>query len=144
MELHHVAITVKEMERSLAFYRDALGLKVLADSVVSGPEIDTAVMEIGANLRMVFLGNEAGAKLELLEWRSPPIRERTLNELRYTLSGIVEICLEVADMEKLGEDLKKKGLKFRYPPFVLGKTKITHLVDPDGVPVELIQRTGDA
>ena len=34
MGLHHAAITVKNIERSLAFYRDLLGPKVMIDTVV--------------------------------------------------------------------------------------------------------------
>jgi len=31
MRLHHVAISVKDMESSIAFYRDALGLTIFQD-----------------------------------------------------------------------------------------------------------------
>ena len=36
--IHHTAFTVSDMERSLAFYRDILGMKVLWDSVQAGVE----------------------------------------------------------------------------------------------------------
>ncbi len=146
MGLHHAAITVKDMERSLTFYRDILGLKVFVDTVVSGPDIDQSVMESGAEIRMVMLGDRTRAgSLELLEWSSPACRVRTSDKLKYPLTGLVEICLEVPDLDELEQQLKRKGLNFRYPPFVLDvpqarqKMKITHLTDPDGVPVELIQ-----
>ena len=44
MPLHHVAIAVTDMERSLAFYRDALGLAVFQDEVISGPDVDMGLM----------------------------------------------------------------------------------------------------
>ena len=55
MRLNHVAISVKDMERSLAFWRDALGLQLIEDSMLSGPDMDMAVMEAGTSVRMVIL-----------------------------------------------------------------------------------------
>jgi glyoxylase I family protein len=145
MGVHHAAVTVKDMEKSLEFYRDALGLNVVVDTMVSGPEIDESVMESGASIRMVMLGDRKGGMLELLEWRTPAVRERSPAELKLSLTGIVEICLEVDDMDALGKKLAKKGIKFRYPPFIMDvpeahiKARLAHLVDPDGAALELIQ-----
>ena len=52
MRWNHVGITVRDMERSLAFYRDALGLKIIMDEMISSPDLDKAVMETGARIRM--------------------------------------------------------------------------------------------
>jgi catechol 2,3-dioxygenase-like lactoylglutathione lyase family enzyme len=148
MRLNHVAIAVKDMENSLAFYRDAVGLAVIADAVISGPDLDIAVMETDARVRMVMLVDEAGTMIELLGWQSRPVRERPPEDLKFTSSGLVEVCLMVSDMKKLEKDLKKKGFKFRTPIWNFGdcmpgydgpEVKVTHMVDPDGVQVELIQ-----
>jgi catechol 2,3-dioxygenase-like lactoylglutathione lyase family enzyme len=148
MRLNHVAIAVKDMENSLAFYRDAVGLAVIADAVISGPDLDIAVMETDARVRMVMLVDEAGTMIELLGWQSRPVRERPPEDLKFTSSGLVEVCLMVSDLKKLEKDLKKKGFKFRTPIWNFGdcmpgydgpEVKVTHMVDPDGVQVELIQ-----
>ena len=76
MRLHHVAISVKDMERSLTFYRDALGLSMFQDEMISGPDLDRALMEANAKLRMVVVSDEAGNMIELLGWESPPVKER--------------------------------------------------------------------
>jgi catechol 2,3-dioxygenase-like lactoylglutathione lyase family enzyme len=55
MHLHHVAIAVGDMERSLAFYRDGLGLAVFQDEVIRGPDVDIALMEKAARVRMVLV-----------------------------------------------------------------------------------------
>ena len=143
MRLNHVAISVKDMERSLAFWRDALGLQLIEDSMLSGPDLDMALMEAGTGVRMVILADEAGTMIELLGWESPPVRERPPEHLGFTSTGLVEVCLVVSDLEKLEEDLAKKGISFRTPVWVLNvqgvDARITHVVDPDGVQVELIQ-----
>ena len=143
MRLNHVAISVKDMERSLAFWSGALGLQLIEDSVLSGPDLDMGLMETGTSVRMVVLADEAGTMIELLGWESPLPRERPPEHLRFTSTGLVEVCLLVSDLEKLEEDLAKKGIRFRTPVWVLNvqgvDARITHVVDPDGVQVELIQ-----
>ena len=148
MRLNHVAISVRDVENSLAFYRDALGLAVIADAVISGSDLDVAVMETGARIRMVMLLDEAGTMIELLGWESRPVRERPPEDLKFTSSGLVEVCLMVSDLKKLEKNLKEKGFKFRTPIWSFGncmpgydgpEVKVTHVVDPDGVQVELIQ-----
>lgn len=143
MRLNHVAISVKDMERSLAFWRDALGLQLIQDRMLSGPDLDMALMETGTSVRMVILADEVGSMIELLGWESPPVRERPPEHLKFTSTGLVEVCLAVSDLEKLEEDLAKKGIRFRTPVWILNieglDVKVTHVEDPDGVQVELIQ-----
>jgi len=143
MRLNHVAISVKDMERSLDFWRDALGLQLIQDRMLSGPDLDMALMETGTSVRMVILADEVGSMIELLGWESPPVRERPPEHLKFASTGLVEVCLAVSDLEKLEEDLAKKGIKFRTPVWILNieglDVKVTHVVDPDGVQVELIQ-----
>lgn len=143
MRLNHVAISVKDMERSLAFWRDALGLQLIQDTMLSGPDLDMALMETRTSVRMVILADEEGGMIELLGWESPPVRERPPEHLKFASTGLVEICLAVSDLEKLEEDLAKKGIRFRTPVWILNieglDVKVTHVEDPDGVQVELIQ-----
>ena len=143
MRFNHFCITVKDMERSLVFYRDALGLKVTIDERISGPDLDKAVMESSARLRMVMLSDEAESlPVELVEWKSRPPIERPPEHLGFSSTGLGEICFSVPDLEKLEENLKKHGFEFRTRPWmfeVMGvQAKVTHAVDPDGVQVELI------
>lgn len=148
MCLHHVAISVKDMERSLAFYRDALGLTMFQDEIISGPDLDRALMETGARLRMVVVSDEAGNMIELLGWESPPVRERPPEHLKFSSTGLVEVCLIVSDLDSVEKNLARKGFSFRTPPWLFSNvldntgipdTKVTHVEDPDGVQVELVQ-----
>lgn len=145
MRFNHFCITVKDMESSLVFYRDALGLKVAIDEMISGTDLDKAVMESGAKLRMVMLSDETEGLpvVELVEWESRPPIERPPEHLGFSSTGLGEICFSVPDFEKLEKNLKKHGFQFRTRPWmfkVMGiETKVTHAVDPDGVQVELIE-----
>lgn len=148
MRLHHVAISVKDMERSLAFYRDALGLTVFQDEMISGPDLDRALMETGARLRMVVVSDETGNMIELLGWESPPVRDRPPEHLKFSSTGLVEVCLIVSDLDSVEKNLARKDFRFRTPPWLFSnvlenagipETKVTHVEDPDGVQVELVQ-----
>ena len=148
MHLHHVAIAVKDMESSIAFYKDALGLSIFQDEVISGPDVETGLMEKGARVRMVLLADEVGNMIELLGWQSPPVRERPPEHLRFTSTGLVEVCFMVADLDKVEENLASRGYSFRNPVWRFGsdlesyggaEAKIRYVVDPNGVQVVLMQ-----
>ena len=144
MRFNHFCVTVKDMERSLVFYRDALGLKVAIDEIQSSPGLDKAVMESSAKIRMVMLADESeNLPVELIEWKSRPPIERPTEHLGFSSTGLGEICFSVPDLEKLEENLKKYGFEFRTPVWTFETggmgIKVTHAVDPDGVQVELIE-----
>jgi catechol 2,3-dioxygenase-like lactoylglutathione lyase family enzyme len=148
MPLHHVAISVKDIERSIAFYRDALGMTVFQDEVISGPDVDMALMETDGHVRMVLLMDEAGNMVELLDWQSPAVKERPPECRRFTSTGLVEVCFIVPDLAEVERNLMKNGFSFRTPVWQFGKNtdtygggyaEIRYVEDPDGVQVELMQ-----
>jgi catechol 2,3-dioxygenase-like lactoylglutathione lyase family enzyme len=143
MRWSHVGITVRDMKKSLAFYQDALGLRLFMDEMLSSPDLDGALMETGATIRAVVLADEAMNMIELIEWQSHEAKHRPPEHLKYISTGLVEICLSVPDLAGLVEDLEKKGVKCRTPIWYLEaggvRTPITHVEDPDGVQVELVQ-----
>ena len=75
--LHHVGITVKDLDASICFYHDVLGLQFSNEPSpwFDGEGLGQAVGVPGAALRQVslLLGD---VTLELLEYKSPPRRTR--------------------------------------------------------------------
>src|SRR5436305_14226896 len=71
--LHHVGITVKDLDASIRFYHDVLGLEFSNEPSpwFDGPELGPAVGVPGAGLRQVSL-TLGDTTLELLEYKSPP------------------------------------------------------------------------
>src|SRR3954452_10331572 len=71
--LHHVGITVKDLDASIRFYHDVLGLQFSNEPSpwFDAPELGPAVGAPGAALRQVslILGDST---LELLEYKAPP------------------------------------------------------------------------
>lgn len=69
--IDHTAIVVGDTDRSLAFYRDALGLRVAGASENWGPEQERLNAVPGARLRITTLRAESGPAVELLEYLTP-------------------------------------------------------------------------
>lgn len=69
--IDHTAIVVANTTRSLACYRDALGLVVAGESENWGPEQERLNNVFGARLRITTLRSPAGPGIELLEYLAP-------------------------------------------------------------------------
>ena len=148
MRLHHCAIAPGDVEKSIQFYRDVLGMTVFQDEVVSGEHADRAVMEQGARFRMVLLADEVGNMIELFGWLNPRVRQRPPEYKNFTSTGLIEVCFMVNSLDEVERRMKQHGYSFRTPvwPFGSGSdsyegawAKIRYLEDPDGVHVELIE-----
>jgi len=69
--IDHTAIVVRNTATSLRFYRDALGLRVVAQSENWGPEQERLNATFGAHLRITGLRADDGPGIEFLEYLSP-------------------------------------------------------------------------
>ena len=66
-ELFHIGLTVKNLQRSLSFYRDVVGMTLGEELEARSKEFDTLTNNPGAALKVVHL--TAGAfMLQLLEY----------------------------------------------------------------------------
>jgi catechol 2,3-dioxygenase-like lactoylglutathione lyase family enzyme len=148
MPLHHVAIAVRDMDESLKFYRDGIGLNIFQDEVISGPDVDASLLVKDGKLRMVLLADAAGNMIELLGWINPAARERPDEFKNFTSVGLVEVAFMVPDLKQAEENLAKIGYKFRSPVWSFGSdleayggahADMRYVLDPNGVQVELMQ-----
>lgn len=152
MLLNHVGICVTDVERSIHFYRDCLGLSVFQDQIVSGPDIDAYCDVKDGKFRMVLLTDKAGNAIELWGWLSPIPAPVPPEHRQFTSVGIIEVGLQVRDLNMVEKRLSENGYAFKTPLLEFGKGKgwfggsyaqIRYVSDPDGVPVELIQWVPD-
>ena len=70
--IDHTAIVVSDTEKSLAFYRDLLGLRVAGESENYGVEQEHLNQVFGARLHITGLRAEKGPGIEFLEYITPP------------------------------------------------------------------------
>jgi len=59
-------------------------------SFYPGSNIESGTITGG---RSVVVSDEAGNMIELLGWESPPVRERPPEHLKFSSTGLVEVCL---------------------------------------------------
>ncbi len=140
----HVSFTVEDIERSLGFYRDTLGMELVGRMERVGEDISRIVAFEDAHLKIAFLElpRGGGMQLELIEYVSPrghPIDRRTCN------SGSAHICFMVEDIHSVYETLKARGVRFKSEPVAIltGVNRggyAMYFLDPDGNTLELVQR----
>jgi catechol 2,3-dioxygenase-like lactoylglutathione lyase family enzyme len=141
--VHHTSRSVGDMDRSLEFYRDLLGLEVLLDTEMSGEMLEREVALEGARLRLVELGTGGETMLELLQYHAPPSREGG-EELRPCDVGAHHVALTVEDIQAAYERLSTAGVEFTCPPqevdagYFAGHRTV-YCYDPDHMIVELWQ-----
>ena len=71
--MNHTGFVVSDMERSLAFYRDLLGLKEERDQILEGEFISELVGYPDARLHIVYLGSgDMRHSVELIQYLNPP------------------------------------------------------------------------
>ncbi|MGO3131039.1 MAG: lactoylglutathione lyase [Alcaligenes sp.] len=128
MRILHTMLRVGNLDRSLAFYTDVLGMKLLRKS--DYPD---------GRFTLAFVGYQDEAEAAVLElthnWDTPS----------YDLGdGYGHIALEVPDAYQSCEDIKARGGKIvrEAGPMKHGTTVIAFVEDPDGYKIELIQAKG--
>ena len=134
----HTGIIVKNMEESLHFYRDILGLKVIQNFSDSSEYINKITGIKNADVHMIKLEAGDGAVLEILEYCNHPTE--LIDQPIYNV-GASHIALQVKNAEKAYKILKEKGIKIISKP-VLSSEKIAKVFfcfDPNDVRIELVE-----
>ena len=145
--IHHVSRGVSDMDRSLAFYRDLLGMEVVLDTEMAGEMLDRETGLAGAKLRFVLLrGSGTMPFLELLQYRAPAGKPYP-GDAGPADVGAHHIALVVNDIETAHERLTGAGVRFNWPPQEVDSGTLrghwtAYCFDPDGLVVELWQLPG--
>jgi lactoylglutathione lyase len=142
----HGGIAVSDMDRSLAFYRDALGLPVHFDVVLDAVDYVREVLGVEMrDARVVYLrvpGSE-GVFVELIEYRGTdgrPIVPRAWDP------GTGHLCFHVADAAGVHARVLALGFRSRsagVASIPVGPNRggrAAYLLDPDGYHIELFER----
>ncbi len=138
-ETRHFGIAVNDMERSLRFYRDLLGLEIVKSMDESGQYIDNMLSLKDVKVRTIKLSAKKGPTLvELLEFESHP-NDNKHRKIYHV--GASHIAFTVNNLDECYDTLKKAGVKFNASPQKSpdGFAKVTFCEDPDGTPVELVE-----
>ena len=139
----HAGITVKDMETSLAFYRDGLGLPIKFDRILDGPYLNVVLGLTHKRIRAAYLDIPGGGYVELLEYQEIERFDASSRPCDY---GAGHLCFYVEGIDEIAERMFAKGYKARSESCVditsgpNAGARSRYLKDPDGYYIELFQK----
>ena len=127
--LNHIAVVVEDMEKSLAFWRDALGMKLNGLNDVPAEKSQVAFLPLaGSEIELVKPTSDDSGIAKYLAKRGP---------------GMHHVCLEVDDIDGMMAQLKTRGVRLiNEEPRTAADGKKYAFIHPEstsGVLVELYQ-----
>ena len=138
----HTGITVSNLERSLAFWRDVLGFELSHTAHQKGELAQEITGVEGAEIKLAVLKAPGGHKIELLEYLAAADRKRI--SLRPCDVGHVHVALLVEDLDAVLAQIAASGWKAAGKPQTLtagpnaGK-RVVYVRDPDGTTIEFME-----
>jgi glyoxylase I family protein len=137
----HTGITVANLERSLAFWRDVLGFQLSHRPHQTGKLASEITGVPGAEISIAVLKGY-GHKIELLEYLAPLDHKRIA--LRPCDIGAVHVAFVVDNLDAVLATIAASGWKAAGRPQTLtagpnaGK-RVVYVRDPDGTTIEFMQ-----
>lgn len=126
------AISVADMDKETAWFRDKLGFHVTADTKIGG----------GTPVRWLENGSERIELLSVANSTAGP--ERATPPRHASIRGITQVTLSTTDLKATRDALVARGVK---PALDITEVaplgiKVIYLVDPEGNAIEIAQRLG--
>ena len=143
--IDHTAIVSTDTDRSLAFYRDLLGLAVAGTSENHGPEQERLNAVFGARLRITTLRASSGPGVELLEYLSPRDGRPLAPDARASDIAHWQTRVATEDAARAAAALDRAGARWISPGLVavtgtpLGARRGGLVRDPDGHAVQIVE-----
>ena len=127
--INHIAVVVDDMEKSLAFWRDALGMELHELRDVPAEKSQVAFLPLaGSEIELVKPTSDDSGIAKYLAKRGP---------------GMHHVCVEVDDIDGMLAQLKSKGIRLiNEEPRIAADGKKYAFVHPEstsGVLLELYQ-----
>jgi catechol 2,3-dioxygenase-like lactoylglutathione lyase family enzyme len=137
--LLHVGISVKNLEESVNFYRDVLGMEEEYRTTNRGDKISRVVGVENADMAVCVL-RKGDVRVELLDYGNVRAKEDSTYQ-KQDVPGLAHIAFSVDDVDREYERIVAMGYKAYSPPMVARENgpKITYLMGPDNVVIELFE-----
>lgn len=144
--IYHVGLTVSDLDKSIAFYRDILGLKFQGEIMMVGEETDKMFQKKNCKARVAYLNGSENIE-------TPPIEliqfvEEDVNKVKSDLftTSISEVCFYTDDIEVVYNGLIENHVEclsepqyFDFSSQGFGKSKAFYFKDTDGIILEMMQ-----
>lgn len=141
--IFHTGITVSNLDKSVPFYRDVLGLKLVTGptETFEGEEISQGVGVPETELRIAIFEVGEGS-LELLEYQNPPSSIEA--PMPPNTLGSMHVAFRVDDAAAKMKELAAKGIKFLSELNVVDEGPLNgwrwvYFKDPDNITLEIVE-----
>jgi lactoylglutathione lyase len=124
MKILHTSITVKNMDESITFYRDIIGLELRSRREIPENKAEIAFLT----------DKQSDVQLELTFWKE----KKDWNQG----DELDHLAFAVTNMDEAMEFFKKNKVEITKEPYSLrgSNTKIAFILDPNGIWLEIIER----
>ena len=139
--LDHISVTVADLDRSIAFYRDVIGLELTDRGTADEPELSDVLATDGVTIEYAEL-SLGGVVLELVHYVSGGEDALSVDVKR---PGATHIGIAVDDIVPAVQRLREANALISRDVVTLTEdtdwngAKIVYARDPDGVTIELRQ-----
>jgi lactoylglutathione lyase len=141
--VHHVGLTVRDIEQSIVFYRDVLGMTLIRRRETDADYIGQQTGHPGVRLAVASFQPTPDSKqsLEVVQYLT---HADAASDPATNRPGNSHLCLTVDDIRAAHRALRAQGVRFRSEPVAItsGPNQggfVVYLYDPDGYTIELFQ-----
>ena len=131
--IYHVGLTVSDLERSIAFYRDVLGLEFQGEIFMEGEETDKMFRRVNCKARVAYLNGSKAVEappVELIQFVNNEVK-KVPSDLFTT--SISEVCFYTDDIDSAYKHLVDNNVE------CLSEPQYFYFRDPDGIILEMMQ-----
>jgi catechol 2,3-dioxygenase-like lactoylglutathione lyase family enzyme len=142
--VHHVGLVVTDLDRSIYFYHDVLGLQFANEPTpwFDGPDLARGVGVPDARLRQVSFWVGERSSMELIEYANRPAT--SVASVPNNHLGAAHVCFRVDDVRAKKAELEAAGVPFYSDINVVDEGPLAgwrwvYFSDPDGLALELVE-----
>lgn len=145
-QIYHVGLTVTDMDRSIKFYRDVLGLHFQGEILMQGKETDLMFQKTNCKARVAYLNGTADIHMppvELIQFVGTDVAQGSSDLFKTSIS---ELCFYTDNADKVYKHLLEHHVEclsapqeFDFSADGFGKSKAFYFKDPDGIILEMMQ-----
>ena len=144
--IYHVGLTVSDLERSIAFYRDVLGLEFQGEIFMEGEETDKMFRRVNCKARVAYLNGSKAVEappVELIQFVNNEVKKVSSDLFTTSIS---EVCFYTDDIDSAYKHLVDNNVEclselqyFDFRADGFGESRAFYFRDPDGIILEMMQ-----
>ena len=144
--IYHVGLTVSELDKSIAFYRDILGLKYQGEIMMVGEGTDKMFQKKNCKARVAYLNGSENIEtppVELIQFVDSEIHKEQSDLF---MTSISEVCFYTDDIDSVYRTLIENHVEclsepqyFDFRADGFGESRAFYFRDPDGIILEMMQ-----